>query len=86
MRIMLRRNTLDFWNSKDPILLMGEVAIEFPDEFYQEYSLYKKYDDKYNLLLGKKFKYKLGDGKHKFSELNYEPELIPAVFMLNDHP
>lgn len=57
------------------------------DKVYDEHMLICEFEDDFfydfhnrSQLYGKKCKYKLGDGVHKYSELPYEDGMIPVAF------
>lgn len=62
-----KKSTLE---NKNVVLEKYRLIVELPDDF--------KYEN-INELIGKKFKYKIGDGVTKYNDLPYEGE-IPVAF------
>jgi len=66
-----RKSTLE---SSNEVIDKYHIIVEFPDDFTYDYENKKE-------LLGKKFKYKIGDGKTPYKDLPYEEGEIPVAFL-----
>jgi hypothetical protein len=72
--IYLYRGRKSTFESKNKVMGKYQIAVEFPDDFTYDFDNPKE-------LLGKKFKYKMGDGKTPYKDLPYEDGEIPVAFI-----
>lgn len=63
------------WEFEDRILKAGVIALEIPDE----YSSKKEFNSKNHS--GEIFKFKIGDGIHKYRDLEYAQGLPFPIFI-----
>ena len=70
VRVFLHRAKKSTIENKNIVVEKNRVIVELPDDF--------EYENIYELI-GKKFKYKIGDGVTKYNDLPYEGE-IPVAF------
>lgn len=74
--VKFRRGSETILAKKDFVLKKNEIVITLPEEHplcdEENLSYYEQ----------KIFKYKIGDGIHRWSELDYEPGLLPVVLYL----
>ena len=71
--IFLYRGTKSILEKKNEIIGKYKIVVELPDDF--KYNSVKE-------LFGKKFKYKIGDGKTPYKDLPYEEGTIPVAFVI----
>ena len=81
MLVSLPRYPKEVLEKADLVYSKGEIIVELDHETYE---ISERED--YKNLLGKKCKYKLGDGIHKYTELPYEEEMIPVSFYIPRYP
>ena len=74
MYVYFRRGTEDILKKKDMILKCSEIICTLPDEY--------KLTKDGNILSQPIFKFKIGDGIHKWSELPYNAGTIPVKITL----
>ena len=70
-RVLLRRGVKEQLESENEIYAKYRIIAELPDEFSHLSS---------EELMGKKVKYKIGDGKTPYKDLPYEDGEIPVGF------
>jgi len=71
-KMFLYRGSKKVLEEKNKVYGKYKVIVELPDDF-----TYRN-----NELLGLKFPYKIGDGKHTYCELPYEDEKILVGFVV----
>ena len=70
-RVALRRGSKEVLESNTEILRKYQIIVELPEQLVGV--------DREDLM-GKKCKYKIGDGEHTYKELPYEDQTIPVAF------
>lgn len=75
MKVVLRRGTDTAFLKRNKIIKKNELVCILDDD---------KDIDNYEKLEDKKVKYKIGDGKHRYSELPIQPGIIPVILELDD--